>query len=159
MRTAINYLLANQNYKNHPMKTRRLTVFILGILLGLIPAAISYILIRERTPAISCIGKVKVGEVGDISYFSNSPTISMVDTEVSNQQVYLEFNNVKTMNDAIGKRVMLTGKFEYITLDNGELISLLTVNNIDQVKTSLDARRDFMCFISEKYRKQKNLKQ
>lgn len=148
------------------MKKLLFSKFIRGILIGLIPAVL-YIFIREQTPAISCVGRVQVDS------FSHSPDSPWIDAggifienrEAPNERLYLEFKNNKLLNDAIAtqKKVMLTGKLEYVTLNSGELIAQLRVNNIDQVDTSLEtksltATQDFSCLDIEKHRKFQNQK-
>lgn len=110
------------------MRMRLLTVFTLGVIIGGI-AMFGCISFRQRDPVMSCSGSVQLDATSNNNLGLDN-AIFIDDPDAPSGRMYVRFKNDRSMNDAIGKRVKVTGPLKSVQLDNGASITELEAADI-----------------------------
>lgn len=102
-------------------------------MLALLVVAITifaYVNFQNKELMMSYSGVVKLDSASyeDLK-LNNAVYINQLDAP--NGRLHLRFNDKKTLNDAIGKQVKLSGLQKTVRLDNGESIWELQVNKVE----------------------------
>ncbi|AKG20000.1 hypothetical protein IJ00_00565 [Calothrix sp. 336/3] len=126
------------------MKIQSIIMLIFGFILGCI-AVTSYITIRETTPVITCIGKVKLDTASYEDIPLNNATF-MENPGVPSGRLYMRFTNSKTMSHTIGKFVKVNGRIKSVILKNGDLINEMIVINLELIDKNSQPKKHSSCF-------------
>lgn len=110
------------------MNTRTPAIFVLGALIGAL-ATSGYTGFQQQDPVMSSSGRVQVDTASHEDVRLNN-AVFIDNPDAPQGRMFLKFNDEKTMNEAIGKNVTVTGPLHSMQLNDGRTITELQVSEI-----------------------------